>query len=222
MENNRKVIIRKYEPRDRKAVRHICCETGAMGQPMERFQMGRTWFADRWSAYYTDYEPESCWVSEVDGVVMGYILGCLDTKRQQKIQAEVIAPRIARKYKWLGFFLHPKNRLLDKRIERSNQRGEWNSLQNLADEYPAHLHTNLLAGYRGLGIGKQLMNAYMEYLYEKKLAGLHLGTSSYNKLAVPFYEKMGFKLMAKAKCTMYEGLIDEWDDFYVLQFAKMI
>ena len=42
--------IRKYQARDREAVRWICCETGYMGDPMEIYFIGRKSFAEMWTS----------------------------------------------------------------------------------------------------------------------------------------------------------------------------
>src|SRR5437868_443829 len=73
--------IRPYEPRDRDAVRDICYVTGYMGDPVDWQWRDRESFSDMFSGYYTDREPESALVVEIDGVVRGYLLGCVDSEK---------------------------------------------------------------------------------------------------------------------------------------------
>ena len=96
------------------------------------------------------------------------------------------------------------------RYLRSMWRGEF-AYEADAD-YPAHLHMNLMEGYRSAGIGSRLLSTFMDYLRENDIAGLHLGTTTYNKLAVPFYKKRGFRLVSRHPLTMYEGIISEQID----------
>lgn len=58
------VFIRPYEPRDRDGVRRLCCETGFLGKPIDPVFEDRELFADYLTRYYTDCEPESCFMAE--------------------------------------------------------------------------------------------------------------------------------------------------------------
>ena len=90
--DGREFNVRSYLPRDRDRVRWVCCETGFLGDPQEGVFIGRKIFADLWSSYWTDLEPESAFVAEVEGRVEGYILGCLDTHRQERVWNKKILP----------------------------------------------------------------------------------------------------------------------------------
>ena len=210
------VIIRKYRPEDREYVRKICCDTGFMGEPMEIYFDDRNLFADFWCNYYTDYEPESCFVAEVDGKVVGYIFGCKDTVRYYKIMARKILPRIfvnilKRKYK------------IGKKTLKYVLSAILNTLiygipKDFSEEYPAHLHINIDKNYRRMGIGSKLMRAYFEYLKNEGIWGVHLGTTSNHKQAVPFYQKIGFKLLQKYnQSKIWKDLVGE--EVYGLTFG---
>src|SRR5690554_1335751 len=82
---SQQVIVRKMMPEDRRRIREICCHTGFGGESIALIFDDPELFADLWSCYYTDYEPESTFVAECEGKVIGYILGCLDTRRYNKI-----------------------------------------------------------------------------------------------------------------------------------------
>ena len=53
------VVFRRYEARDRAAVRNICYVTGYMGDPIDWQWRDAESFADMFSAYYTDEEPRA-------------------------------------------------------------------------------------------------------------------------------------------------------------------
>ena len=77
-------------------------------------------------------------------------------------------------------------------------------------EYPAHLHTNIApAEFRGKGIGKGLMLAYLDYLKEHKSPGVHLVTTSRNRQALRLYYYMGFKDIFCGPLTCYDHIISE-------------
>jgi GNAT superfamily N-acetyltransferase len=200
-------VVRKYGPEDRDAVRGICYETGMMGHPIAPYFGCYELFADYWMNYYTDYEPESAFVAELDSQVVGYLVGCRETSQQEAIQADVIVPQIRRKFLTLGYKVDKRFFSFMWRYIRSMLRGEF-ARRPVAD-YPAHLHMNLMEGYRSGGIGSRLLSTFTDYLREKSTKGLHLGTTTYNKLAVPFYQKRGFNLVSRHPFTLYEGIIPE-------------
>src|ERR1700748_3708800 len=68
-------VVRPYQPRDRAILRDICADTGFLGQPIDPVFEDRELFADYLTAYYTDVEPESTFVTEWGGEVKGYIMG---------------------------------------------------------------------------------------------------------------------------------------------------
>ena len=74
-ENHQPFIIRGYRSSDREAVCKLCCETGFLGEPIDPVYEDRQLFADFLTTYYTDHEPESCFVLEIDGEIGGYLLG---------------------------------------------------------------------------------------------------------------------------------------------------
>ncbi len=192
-------------------MRWICCETGFMGEPIEIFFMGREIFADIWTTYWTDYEPESCFVAEADGRVVGYLLGCVDTFRQERVFKEEIQPKIFRKALLSGFFLHRKNWQFVFRSIRSWLKGEFKApMKRIIKEYPAHLHINIAPPeYRGKGIGKALMLRYFDYLKGRGVRAVHLVTTSRNKRALGLYYHLGFSELFRSPLTLYEHIVNE-------------
>src|SRR3979411_1310743 len=75
MDDASQYSIRSYQASDRVAVRKLCCETGFLGSPIDPVFQDRELFADFLTTYYTDHEPESSFVLEIDGQIRGYLLG---------------------------------------------------------------------------------------------------------------------------------------------------
>ena len=71
MKNDDAFTIRSYRPSDREAVRRLCCQTGFLGEPIDPIYEDRELFADFLTTYYTDHEPESSFVLEEDGELVG-------------------------------------------------------------------------------------------------------------------------------------------------------
>jgi GNAT superfamily N-acetyltransferase len=58
------VVVRPYRPGDRAAVREICVATAWHGGPAPE-RIGDEWlWAEFWTRYFTDVEPEHTWVAE--------------------------------------------------------------------------------------------------------------------------------------------------------------
>src|ERR1044071_4224803 len=75
MKAERAYTIRGFRASDRAAVRRLCCETGFLGTPIDPVYEDHELFADFLTTYYTDHEPESSFVLELEGEICGYLLG---------------------------------------------------------------------------------------------------------------------------------------------------
>ncbi|KAI0638294.1 hypothetical protein C8Q77DRAFT_423463 [Trametes polyzona] len=72
---------------------------------------------------------------------------------------------------------------------------------DLTEQYPAHLHINLLPECRGRGLGRELIERLCEALRRKGSRGVHLAAGDNNDDAAIFYTKIGF-----AEVPAEEGL----------------
>ena len=183
--------IRPYEPRDREGLRRICCDTADAGKPVEAFFPDREVFADLLTNYYTEYEPESTFVADNEGEVVGYTTGCLDTKRFLSVMKWRIVPAIFVKALLRGTLWHPQTiRLLRANI------GLWMKSEHRTgatlDAYPAHLHVNLRQGFRGQRLGQRLVETFCERARAAAVRGVHAGVSAENDHARHFFEQLGF------------------------------
>ncbi|MEI8387938.1 MAG: GNAT family acetyltransferase, partial [Verrucomicrobiota bacterium] len=152
------ISIRHYEPRDRGAVRRLCCETGFLGKPIDPIFEDRELFADYLTAYYTDIEPESAFVLEQEGVVKGYLLGSRRPLRQQ----------------WHSFFhnlsLFATGLYRYRRYNPATREFIHWILKNSWREVPAaprktaHFHFNVLPEAQSFAGTHVLLNAYFDYL----------------------------------------------------------
>ncbi|KAF8541619.1 acyl-CoA N-acyltransferase [Trichophaea hybrida] len=60
------------------------------------------------------------------------------------------------------------------------------------DEFPAHLHINILDEYQGMGWGSTLMHTLLQQLVAEDVQGIYLGMAEDNDRAGRFYERHGF------------------------------
>jgi RimJ/RimL family protein N-acetyltransferase len=183
--------IRPYEPRDRADVRRICADTADAGKPVESFFPDREVIADLVTRYYTDFEPQSSWVVDKGDGVVGYLTGCLDTKRFMRTMIWRIVPKLLFKALVRGVFWHPQTL----RLVRANFT-IWITSEHAArpalNEYPAHLHINLQDGFRGHGLGQDLVNTFCDYAAKAGAPGVHANVSADNPRGAHFFEQLGF------------------------------
>jgi GNAT superfamily N-acetyltransferase len=188
---NEPPAIRPYEARDRDAIRQICCDTADAGEPVERFFPDREAFADLFTSYYTDIAPTATWVAEDNGEVIGYLTGCLDTRRHLRAMAFRIAPLAFVKALARGTLWHTTTiRLLTANL------GDWlrGGFRRSAplSAFPAHVHINLRQSARGAGVGERLMGKFLQQAKENRVPGVYANVSETNEGGRRFFEKFGF------------------------------
>jgi ribosomal protein S18 acetylase RimI-like enzyme len=185
--------IRHYQPSDQIMVCQISADTAFFGEPVEAFLEDRRIYNNAFTRYYTDFEAPFVWVADSLQGVIGFLLGCSETSLQSKrwrryVISKVLVRAISGKYnlgrRTISFAYGMLVGLL---------RGEEPKVDLI--EYPAHLQIDIKTGYRGIGVGKQLMNSYLEQLRQSGIFGVHLGTTSHNEAACHMYENIGFRLL---------------------------
>jgi len=209
--------IRPYEPRDRAALRQICCDTADAGQPVEKFFPNREVFADLLTNYYTEFEPQSTFVADNGGEVVGYTTGCLDTKRFLRTMKRRIVPAIFFKALVRGVLWHPQT----VRLLRANL-GLWlksgHRTGPALDDYPAHLHVNVRQGFRGQKVGQRLVEKFCQRALAAAVRGVHAGVSAENAQARHFFQGLGFvELHREARMRKPDG---SGDILYTILYGK--
>ncbi len=199
--------VRPYKPRDRAALCRICYDTGLMGESVDPLFGSERLFTDYWMTYYLDHEPESAFVATVDDVPVGYLVGCCDTARFERVQQTDVWPRIWRRLLTGRYGVPVRLMRFLWHVLRSQARDQ--ALAPPVTQYPAHLHMNLAAGHRRQGHGSRLMTAYLAHLEAAQVPGVHLVTTNLNRLAVPFYEKWAFQLHDRAPVSLYRTYVAE-------------
>ena len=212
LKNDPAFVIRKYDSRDRPAVRRICCQTALMGEPSAIFFDDDEIFADALTAYFTDYEPESCFVAEYDTNVIGYLIGTKDASHMDKVFADKIAAPLLIKALRRGTFFRKKNVKLLLCVLLSLLKGEF-KIPAFSKDYPAVLHINIAKEYRMAGIGSKLINAYLDYLRALGIRGVHLATMS--DKAGQFFKKQNFQLLFQGERSYFRYFLNKNVQIYI-------
>ena len=201
---DKQIIIRKLLPEDRSVVRRLCCGTGFLGNPIDPVFEDRELFADYLTAYYTDWEPESAFVIEVGGEVMGYLLGSRHPLRQQVYNFYNNIALFLR-----GIFRYPGYSQASKKFVRWILTQAWKEVP-AAPRRTAHFHINLLPEARSVTSTRALMDSYLKYLHE------HGEKAVYGQMVVfedrrgtKMFERYGFKVLNKMEITKYRDIHPE-------------
>lgn len=184
-------VIRPYQPADRDAVYDICLRTAAAGQDATPLHRDRDVVADVFAGPYVHLEPDFAFVLDDGGRAVGYVLGTPDTARFAADLRTQWLPLVGAKHpdpagppadpdEEFAHLLHHPERMV---------------LPALAD-YPAHLHIDLLAGYRRSGFGSRLIVTLLDALRAAGAPRVHLGMIATNTRARAFYDRLGFTELA--------------------------
>ena len=190
------VIIRPFRLEDRDSVRAIAYNTAFLGESPEAFFEGKDLIEDLLTGIYLDYEPQTCFVAENCGQVIGYLLGAKDISGLEKASGFKVIRKIFFKLVARGLILRKKNLIFLFNCLGSYFKGEF-LLPDFSKEYPATLHVNIKTDFRNQGIGSLLVDGYLGLLSKEKITGVHFATLS--DKAARFYEKLGFTLLFKNK-----------------------
>jgi GNAT superfamily N-acetyltransferase len=195
------LTVRPYHPADRAALFKIGADTAFFGAPIEAYMEDRNIFLDIFYAYYTDYEPEHAWVACTDGVVVGFLTGCTDTHRHDRIFSRKVIPLFLWNALRGKYCFGPEARRYFAAGIGAMRRGEVENPD--LTHYPAHLHINLSEAWRGHGLGRRLIESYLDQLRSLGVPGVHLMTTNMNVVACQLYEHLGFHLIAEHPTVMY-------------------
>lgn len=167
------VTIRAYRPADREAVRAICRQTAFRNLGSDAVFEDGELFADYFTAYYTDHEPESCLVAERDGKIVGYLTGCVFTRRMIRVMGWRIVPSVLSRmiFRYLtGRYRKPETRRAVKWfLTRS-----WREAPPVpVDAFPTHYHCNVLRDGIARNVYSRLAFTFLDLAVARGSAGIH-------------------------------------------------
>jgi len=212
MPENFEVKIRKFEPRDKKNVRQILYDTALLGESGALFFDGEEVLSDALTLYFTDYEPQSCFVAEVNSEIAGCLVGAKNKLVLEKTFNKEIVPGLFSKAIKTGVFGNKKNIIFILGCLWDAIRGRFIA-PDFSRDYPAVLHINVRNGFRGRDIGSKLMENYLNYLRQEGVLGVHLATMS--EAGASFFSKQGFKLLFTSKRSYFRPVLHRVVPLYI-------
>jgi len=143
---------------------------------------------DLFAGPYLFLEPDFAFVLDDGNRAVGYVIGTPDTAAFARAYRERWIPRLAGRYPVPPD--PPGNP--DEEVLALHYRPErlvWPGYQ----EYPAHLHIDLLPPFQGAGHGRALMETFYAAAAGAGAVGVHVTVLKANTRALGFYDRLGFR-----------------------------
>lgn len=179
--------IRKYKNKDFENFRKICIDTAS--ENLRSSERKRRILTLTYCEYYVECEPDVCFaLADGSDNAVGYIICAADNRKYAKAFSKYV-----RKIAKLSLPSAMGARFGAKIYEP------------FYNDYPAHLHIDILPEYQHSGYGTQLMNALKAELKSRNIKGVMLCVGAGNKNAVAFYNKNGFEIVKSAPGSYFMG-----------------
>ncbi|MGP3534663.1 GNAT family N-acetyltransferase [Microbacterium sp. RD1] len=179
--------MRPYRPGDERALAEVCLRTADAGGDATGVLDDDGLWAEIFVLPYVARHPEFAFVvADDDDRVVGYLVATPDTRAFERWFREEWWPRFAARWP------EPTGDRTrqDGILRYAYARGP--GAEPYGDEFPAHLHIDLLPEAQGRGWGRRLIDALIEALREAGVSGLHLVATADNTGALAFYRRLGF------------------------------
>jgi hypothetical protein len=174
-----------------------------MGQPVEAVFCDREAFADFFTRYYTDFEPEHCLVAEAEDGIVGYLICCVNSRLYAWRQAQIMAataPRVAR-------------RILTGRYDaRSLRFLVWFITRAFAEtpkapENSAHFHLNILSEWRNGKVLRALFASSIKGMREWGAKRIYGQIQLYDdRRPLKVFERFGFRKYDQRRVSKFDHM----------------
>ncbi len=186
--------IRPARPDDTYSLYRICLQTADNGDDASEIYADPLILGHFYVGPYIAFEPNLCFVLSdqqspdplAGGGVAGYVLGTSNSSAFRHYCEQNWFPPVRSRYP-----LPPvDDRSADASMVRSIHRGHE---LHQSDNFPAHLHIDIMPRARGQGFGKRLIKSFCGQLEVMGVTGVHLRVGPANTNAIGFYQHLGFE-----------------------------
>lgn len=192
--------IRPYKESDLPSLYEICLKTGDSGKDATGLYKDPMLIGYFYAAPYAAIHPELTFILAKNDIPVGYIIGTNNSTLFYDITEKEWFPELREKYSRPD----DNDNSPDSRIIRLIHKGHIPRPELLL--YPAHLHIDILPEGQGKGMGRNLIDTFINKLIEMKTPALHLEVGKRNTNAIKFYEKVGFTVIKEFEYSIAFGI----------------
>jgi len=185
------MIVRPYRPADADALYAISLATADAGDDASHLYEDKRLVGAIYSAPYAALDPDLVVIAADDEGVGGFALGTVDTVAWEKRLEQSWWPPLRRHYAAPD----PETRngwSADQRRISMIHNPERVPAQ-VARDFPAHLHLNIVPRLQRRGAGTQLFHAWLQLASARGASAMHVGVNQANARAIGFWDKIGFR-----------------------------
>lgn len=184
------VVIRPYRESDRADCFDICVRTADAGKDATGLYSSDDLMPELFFAPYVQLDPGLAFVVDTGSRVVGYVIATADTREfVRRYRAELLPDFAA---------AHPLGDPASSHEALMVSLGHDPERMLLAeiDQYPAHLHIDLLPEAQRSGLGRRLIETERAALARRGVPAVHLTMADENRSARTFYDRLGFRLLS--------------------------
>lgn len=190
-------FVRQARDSDKEALYRVCLLTGDSGEDASAQFDHPELLGDVFVGPYLALEQQFARVLDDGNGAEGYVLGALDTADFERRCEAHWWPPLRDRYRGLAVVPGSRDEAMLNWIRRPP------AAQPFADEYPSHLHIDLLPRWQGGGWGGRLLRGLLDALRDSGSVGVHLGMARSNESALGFYQHLGFTLVQQDAQTLW-------------------
>ena len=188
--NSKEYIIRQAKISDMDDLYDICIRTGNYGEDARNLYNNHEALGIYYVGPYVAFEQDLAFVLEDKLGICGYVLGTKNTKKFFKKMTEKWLPKYQKRFQMPDG--DPEKWNMDQKIVAliHNPRV---SIPDSLNNFPAHLHIDLLPRARKKGNGRLMIETLHKKLKILGIKGVFLDVGIKNLNAQSFYKKIGYK-----------------------------
>jgi ribosomal protein S18 acetylase RimI-like enzyme len=189
------MLIRQAVSDDRDTLYDICVRTADSGGDARPLYRNHELLGALWVGPYLALSPELAFVAEDDVGVVGYVVGAEDTWEFEEACERDWWPALRARYPDPSADAElTADEALMRRIHHPQP-----TPAAVVEQFPAHLHIDILPRGQGHGVGRRLIATLFEALRGRGVTGVHLGVGPTNTRAIGFYRHLGFRAAEPAR-----------------------
>jgi ribosomal protein S18 acetylase RimI-like enzyme len=193
------IHIRPAAPRDFPGTYRVCLQTADAGADGTALYANPDLLGHVYVGPYLVGQPDLAFVIADEHGVAGYVLGAADTREFELWQEHQWWPALRAQYP-------PSEGTTSDDELIAQLHSPTRAPNSVVDDYPAHLHIDLLPRVQGAGFGRAMLDILFDALRARGVHSIHLDVGEDNHNAIAFYHHLGFAERARGADSIYMGM----------------